>query len=279
MLQPSPRVVGVGGDDDDGTSRATASSESLGAGTLETEATTVVDTADDTLPERRLATDDPSPEMVGASGGGGGGGDALGEGGRRGGGDRAKRRVEFSLESDDDIEVGPTGEARGAPPGAMTPSSPPLSRRRKKSGRGNRNRKNKHYKNGSPSLSPARRRGRGGGAARRDWQKEAKRRRNLYKKAIEKAEAEATALETAENSVAFDGNRNGVGWEGETWHGEGEEMGGGDGTQGSFRQEDGRESMVDLEGPRQQQHQQRRQQQRQRWGEAESLEFQQRSDM
>ncbi|CAN0012023.1 unnamed protein product, partial [Scytosiphon promiscuus] len=189
------------------------------------------------------------------------------------------RRVEFALEGDScdngraNYEVGLSGEAE-APPGTMKSSSPPHLRRRRKNGKGKRNQKNRSWTNGSPSRSPARRKGRGGGAARRDWEKEAKRRRNLHKKAIAKAEAEAIAMETAENNGQLDRNRCGQRWDEETWHGEGEGMA--HDTPRGVPHEDGRESMVDLEGPRQQQQQhsqQERRRQRPRWGEVESLQF------
>lgn len=198
-----------------------------------------------------------------------------GDGGSRGGGDlpegRKQRRVEFK--EGDASDHGRGGFTSG---GATSPS--PESRRRRNSGRGKRNKKGSNKNRKSPSRSPGRRRGRGRGAGCRDWEKEAKRRRKLFKKAARLSAEAAAAVEGEEiENSGIDGERrtNNGG------HLGGEETGippvGFDERWGG-RHQDGRESMVDLEGPHQDLHQrmQMQMQQSQQWSATENLESQQR---
>ncbi|CAM9273835.1 unnamed protein product [Ectocarpus sp. 12 AP-2014] len=200
------------------------------------------------------------------------------DGGSRGGNlpeGRKQRRVEF-VEGD----ISDHGSGGFASGDAASPS--PASRRRRNSGRGKRSKKGSNKNKKSPSRSPARRRCRGRGAGCRDWEKEAKRRRKLFKKAARlTAEAAAAAVkgEAIENS--------GVGGEGREINGGhlgGEETGtppAGFDERWGGRHQDGRESMVDLEGPHQDLHQhmqmQTQTQQSRQWSATENLEFQQSS--
>lgn len=202
-----------------------------------------------------------------------------GDGGSRGGGDlpegRKQRRVEFV--EGDTSDHGSGGSASGD---ATSPS--PASRRRRNSGRGKRSKTRSNKNKKSPSRSPARRRGRGRGAGCRDWKKEAKRRRKLFKKAA-RLTAEAAAAAAVEGEAIENSGVGGEGRENNGGHLGGEETGtppaGFDERWGGHHQ-DGRESMVDLEGSHQdlQQHMQMQMQMQQsrQWSATENLEFQQR---
>ncbi|CAB1101984.1 unnamed protein product [Ectocarpus sp. CCAP 1310/34] len=200
-----------------------------------------------------------------------------GDGGSRGGGDlpegRKQRRVEF-VEADTS-DHGSGGFASGD---ATSPS--PSSRRRRNSGRGKRSKKRSTKNKKSASRSPARTRGRGRGAGCRDWEKEAKRRRKLFKKAARlNAEAAAAAVE---GEAIEDSGVGGEGRENNGGHLGGEETGtppAGFDERWGGRHQDGRESMVDLEGLHQDLHQdmqmQMQMQQSRQWNATENLEFQQ----
>ncbi|CAM9453411.1 unnamed protein product [Ectocarpus fasciculatus] len=200
-----------------------------------------------------------------------------GDGGSRGGGDlpegRKQRRVEFK--EGDTSDHGSGGFASGD---ATSPS--PASRRRRSSGRGSRNKKGSNKNKKSPSRSPARRRGRGRGAGGRDWEKEAKRRKKLYKKA---ARLSAEAAAAVEGEATENSGIDGEGGENNGGHLGSEETGippvGFDERWGG--RQDGRESMVDLEGPHQDLHQhmhmQMQMQQSQQWSATDNLDFQQSS--
>ncbi|CBJ32399.1 conserved unknown protein [Ectocarpus siliculosus] len=200
-----------------------------------------------------------------------------GDGGSRGGGDlpegRKQRRVEFV--EGDTSDHGSGGFASGD---ATSPSS--TSRRRRNSGRGKRSKKSGNKNKKSPSRSPARRRGRGRGAGCRDWEKEAKRRKKLFKKAARlAAEAAAAAIE---GKAIMNSGVGGEGRENNGGHLGGEETGtptAGCDERWGGRHQDGRESMVDLEGPHQDLHQhmqmQMQMQQSRQWSATENLEFQQ----